>query len=55
MTIDAGEASGAEFVAERADYYRIARTLVTEHEWPDGYEPDDVLALAAYLAGDHIH
>ncbi|MFE3591969.1 hypothetical protein ACFXOY_31200 [Streptomyces niveus] len=47
------EQTGAEFVAERADYYRTARRLVTEHDWPDGYGPADVLELAAYLSGDY--
>lgn len=47
------EQTGAEYVAERADYYRVARSLITEHEWPDGYGPADVLELAAYLSGDY--
>lgn len=47
------EQTGAEFVAERADYYRIARKLISEDNWPDGFAPADVLELAAYLSGDY--
>ncbi|WP_262928282.1 hypothetical protein [Streptomyces sp. CBMA370] len=40
-------------MAERADYYRIARKLISEDTWPDGFAPADVLELAAYLSGDY--
>jgi hypothetical protein len=48
-----GDLTGPEYVAERADYYRTARKLISEHEWPGSYDPADVLELAAYLSGDH--
>jgi len=41
----------AEAMAERADAYRLAQTLIREYDW-GMYEPDpeDVLSLAQFLA-----
>ncbi|WP_275419410.1 hypothetical protein [Streptomyces sp. SID8499] len=38
-------------MAERADAYRLAQTLIREYDW-GMYEPDpeDVLSLAQFLA-----
>lgn len=49
-----GEAQrSAEYVAERAEWFRVARALVDSFEWAgDGAYVDDVLGVARYLAGD---
>lgn len=43
------ELSRTESVAERADAYKVALTLLKGHDWPEGLMPSDALSLAMFL------